>query len=298
MPMTVNYALILFCLLVATGSVWLTDLAVFRRVRMAGAEAALADFDRRSGGVAPDRERRRAELRARRVRAPAWVEWPAGFFPVLLVIFVVRSFVFEPFRIPSGSMMPTLEVGDFILVEKFAYGLRLPLVDRLILPLGTPQRGDVAVFHYPLDPSENYVKRVIGLPGDTIVYRDKRLSINGRPVSIAFGDRRRDATVARGTETLPRTDGAVAHDVLLDGDRGALVRPITRFPFFDQCRYAPTDASVTCTVPAGHYFVMGDNRDDSADSRYWGFVPDENLVGRALFVWMNLAKPARIGGFR
>jgi len=295
--MTVNYALILFCLLVATGSIWLTDLAVFRRVRMAGAKAALADFDRRFGAAAPGADRRRAELRERLVRPPAWVEWPAGFFPVLLVIFVVRSFVFEPFRIPSGSMMPTLEVGDFILVNKFAYGLRLPLVDRLILPLGTPQRGDVAVFRYPPDPSENYVKRVIGLPGDTVVYRDERLSINGRPVPIVSADRRRDATITRETETLPRADGTLVHDVLIDHERGSLARPMTHFPFFDQCRYAQSDASVTCTVPAGHYFVMGDNRDNSADSRYWGFVPDGNLVGRAMFVWMNLTKPARIGGF-
>ncbi len=218
----------------------------------------------------------------------------------MLAVFVVRSFVVEPFRIPSGSMRPTLEDGDLIVVDKFAYGLRLPVVDREIVSIGSPQRGDIAVFRYPPDPSVDYVKRVIGLPGDTIVYRDKRLTIDGVPVAISGGTDTFDASVAgfvrRSIETLPRATGTVVHDVLLDARRGETTGPITRFPFIDQCRYG--DGGITCTVPADRYFVMGDNRDNSSDSRYWGFVPAGNLIGRATFVWMNFAHPQRIGRVR
>jgi signal peptidase I len=305
--MSLNFPLILFCLMIATGAIWLTDLAVFRRARIAGAEAALRNFDHQFGlaGNVPApidanqaREQREA-LRARLLRAPTWIEMPAGFFPVLLAVFLIRSFLFEPFRIPSGSMMPTLEVGDFILVNKFAYGLRLPIVNKDVVALGRPQRGDVVVFRYPLDPSENYVKRLVGLPGDTIVYRDKHLTINGKPVAIAgssdYFDAERAAYVKRSVEKLPGASGDIAHNVLLDAHRSDVSRPMVRFPFIDQCTYA-VDGAVTCTVPQDQYFMMGDNRDNSADSRYWGFVPDENLVGRAMFVWMNFGSPTRIGG--
>ena len=305
--MDLDYPLILFCLTAATGALWLADVVLFSRARRTGGEAVLPDFASSTaaapatpGDAAVLEQRRR--MRERAIRRPGWIEMPAGLFPVLLAVFVLRSFLFEPFRIPSGSMMPTLEVGDFIVVNKFAYGLRLPIVDRELLAIGSPARGDVAVFRYPLDPSENYVKRVIGLPGDTVVYRDKRLTINGRPVAVGaaaeYFDSERVAYVDRAQELLPGDRGPIVHDVLFDSHRTDIASPIARFPFIDRCRYASTDASITCVVPEDHYFVMGDNRDNSADSRYWGFVPKQNLVGRAMFVWMNFSSPSRIGGFR
>ena len=296
--MSVNFAAILFACTAATGLVWLADLAVFRRTRRAGADATLRQFDLQRGhapGARDDRER----LRERLIRRPAWIDLPAGIFPVLLAVFLIRSFVIEPFRIPSGSMIPTLQVGDFIVVSKFAYGLRLPIVDKVVAPLGSPQRGDVIVFRYPVDPSENYVKRVIGLPGDTVDYRDRRLSINGRPVPTAdaapYVDPDGGATVRQFTESLPGANGAVAHPILVDERRDPTIAPIVAFPSLDHCAYSASNTVVTCTVPQGHYFVMGDNRDNSADSRYWGFVPDANLVGKAVFVWMNFGDLARIG---
>jgi signal peptidase I len=289
--MDINFPLILFVLVVATGAVWLGDLAVLRRLRASGAAETLARLERAGRGA--DRER----VRERLLRAPAWIELLAGFFPVLLAVFVLRSFVGEPFRIPSESMLPTFEVGDFILVNKFAYGLRLPLVNRDILPLGTPARGDVIVFRYPPDPSLNYVKRVIGLPGDAIVYRDKRLTINGLAVPIAGAAApAAEHAIVESRETLPSTAGPVAHEVLIDARRGDVSRPMLPYPLMDHCRYGD-GATISCTVPAGHYFVMGDNRDNSADSRYWGFVPDANLVGRASLIWMNFEHPGRIGRF-
>ena len=299
--MSLSYAVILFALTIATGVVWVADRAVFRRARIAGAEAALRQFDAQARpGTAADDERQR--LRERLIRAPGWIELPAGFFPVLLAVFLLRSFVFEPFRIPSGSMIPTLLVGDFILVNKSAYGIRLPIVDRDILATGSPKRGDVVVFRYPVDPSENYVKRVVGLPGDTIVYRDKRLSINGRPVPLAgapdYFDPERVAYTRQFTESLPNADGLATHPILIDDTRPTTMAPSVRFPFIDRCAWSDGDTAVTCTVPDGQYFMMGDNRDNSADSRYWGFVPDRNLIGKAVFIWMNFGELGRIGRFR
>jgi signal peptidase I len=307
--MSVNYAQVLFYLMVATGVVWLVDRAVFRRARIAGARAALHRFDLQAGLEGTDAARvdadtariEREHLRERLLRAPGWIELPAGFFPVLLAVFLLRSFVFEPFRIPSGSMIPTLEVGDFILVNKFAYGLRLPIVDRKIVSIGSPQRGDVVVFRYPLDPSEDYVKRLIGLPGDTIVYRNKQLTVNGKLVATTsapdYFDPDRVAYSKQLSETLPRGDAAVVHHILIDERREDAGGPMVRFPFIDQCRYTDGNTTVTCTVPQGHYFMMGDNRDNSADSRSWGFVPDANLVGKAVLIWMNFGNLKRIGGF-
>ena len=203
-----------------------------------------------------------------RARASWIVDGARSFFPVLLIVLLLRSFVVEPFRIPSGSMLPTLQIGDFILVNKYAYGLRLPVLHDVLLPLGAPRTGDVVVFRYPHDASQDYIKRVIGVPGDHLVYRDKRLYINGR--RIERHERAAGAPpppqlmeLRRSTEALPGAE----HDVLLAP--------------------AVTQPSRQWRVPPGHYFVMGDNRDNSNDSRAWGFVPAANLVGKAFFIWMH-----------
>jgi signal peptidase I len=193
-------------------------------------------------------------------------------------------------------MVPTLLVGDFILVNKFTYGVRLPVLNRKVIELGSPQRGDVMVFRYPEDPSLDYIKRVVGLPGDKIEYRNKRLTINGTPVPVRQVDdylsRERMQFSRRYVETL----GGVEHEILLDEDAPALMTPGRSFPFASNCNY--NSSGLTCTVPAGHYFMMGDNRDNSSDSRVWGFVPDENIVGKAFFIWLNLNELGRFGSFR
>jgi len=198
-------------------------------------------------------------------REPVLVEYSRSFFPVIIVVLVLRSFVAEPFRIPSGSMLPTLIVGDFILVNKFAYGLRIPVIEHKILAVGEPQRGDVVVFRYPPKPSVDYIKRVVGLPGDKIEYRSKRLYINGQQVPVVELDGSADeSSVYIYEEQL----GEVLHEIQIMSSRPTI------------------DGGVI--VPPDHYFVMGDNRDNSADSRVWGFVPNENLLGRAFLVWMSM----------
>ncbi len=191
------------------------------------------------------------------------VEYARSFFPVLVLVLVIRSFVFEPFRIPSGSMMPTLLEGDFIFVQKFAYGLRLPVTETKIIETGTPERGDVVVFRLPSDPSINYIKRVVGLPGDKVVYERQRLTINGKTVSLQRGPEATfDAPVF--VEDL---DGRV-HDILVTNPQ-----------------FSTRDG--TYSVPEGQYFVMGDNRDRSRDSRFIGAIPEEYLVGEAVRIWMH-----------
>ena len=301
--MSFNFALILFWLMVVTGVIWAADFFFLKRSRFEKAKAALANFDatsvHRQGDpqVAVERE----ALYARLIRQPAWIEFPAGFFPVILVVFTLRSFLFEPFRIPSGSMIPTLQVGDLILVNKFDYGIRLPILNTKIIKLGDPERGDVMVFRYPKDPSLDYIKRVIGVPGDHIVYRNKRLEINGQPVPEQalpdYFDEDRVIFSKHFRETLPSAKGPVVHEILNDDDRSPMIVP-NEYPFKDHCVYSEQDTVVSCTVPPGNYFMMGDNRDNSEDSRYWGFVPDQNIVGKAFFIWMNFGKISRIGSFQ
>ena len=208
----------------------------------------------------------------------------ASFFPILLIVLLIRSFIVEPFRIPSGSMLPTLEIGDFIMVNKFTYGLKLPVLHNTLLKMDVPQRGDVVVFRYPKDPTIDYIKRVIGIPGDQITYKDKQLRINGVPITrIDDGDE--PYTSIYGTDLFEKTEylGDVKHNIL------------TADLFTDR----PTKE---WQVPEASYFVMGDNRDNSNDSRVWGFVPEQNLVGRAFLIWMNWnhlegeVKFSRIGG--
>ena len=237
-----------------------------------------------------------AKRRAKEAKQPWWVEYSVSFFPVILIVFLLRSFLVEPFKIPSGSMIPTLLVGDFILVNKFAYGIRLPVLNRKVIEVGSPQRGDVMVFRYPEDPSLDYIKRVVALPGDRIEYRDKRLSINGRQLELKrledYLSRERMQYTQRFLEQL---NGA-EHEILVEEDAPAFVPQTRTFPFAANCNYNIN--GLACSVPPGHYFLMGDNRDNSSDSRVWGFVPDENIVGKAFFIWFNWSELGRFGSFR
>ncbi len=295
-----NFALILFVLVVLTGIAWVADKLVFQRQRQAAAAAALAEFDARAQvqaqyGGGGDIGAARLQLAEDKLRQPWWLEYTASFFPVIAAVFLLRSFVIEPFKIPSGSMIPTLQIGDFILVNKYTYGVRLPIMNKKIVELNEPQRGDVMVFRYPKDESMDYIKRVIGVPGDVVKYDNKRLTVNGQPATYAPQSDYLDGERLTYSKQYQETLGNVTHNILNDADRPAYVSGPDDFPFRENCTYNQT--GFTCKVPAGHYFMMGDNRDNSADSRYWGFVPDKNIVGKAFFIWMNLGDMKRIGAF-
>ncbi len=295
-----NFALILFTLMVVTGVIWCIDVFYLARQRRARADAALAEFDARTAKLAADNikmdQNGRAALEAGLLRIPNWIEYSGSFFPVIALVFGLRSFLFEPFKIPSSSMVPTLHIGDLILVNKFVYGIRLPVINKKIIQLGDPQRGDVMVFKYPVDPSVDYIKRVVGVPGDTVRYQNKRLSINGSSVSYQvlpdFLDEERLTYAKQFSENLT----GVNHNILNYEGAPAYVPDNHTFPGNENCSF--DIEGFTCTVPAGHYFMMGDNRDNSQDSRYWGFVPDKNVVGKAFFVWMNMSNLKRIGSFQ
>lgn len=252
-----DFSLILFVLVCATGVIWALDRFAWSGARVRAAKAAM-----QVGGAAAAEEAS---------KEPLYVEYARAFFPVILVVFVLRSFIVEPFRIPSGSMLPSLHIGDFILVSKFSYGTRLPVINKKVADTGLPQRGDVVVFRFPRDESINYIKRVVGLPGDRIVYEGKKLYVNGQLMpqqeAGAYTVQQDGEVMYEASRHTEKLD-AVTHDILLSprADQGPL-------PSY--------------TVPAGHYFVMGDNRDHSNDSRYWGSVPEENLVGKAFLIWFS-----------
>jgi signal peptidase I len=269
--MSLNFPLLLVIAVAVCGLLALLDLLFFAPRR----RAAIASYQ---GSVSqPD-----VAVVEKLNKEPMLVEYGKSFFPVLFIVLVLRSFLVEPFQIPSGSMKPTLDVGDFILVNKFSYGIRLPVIDKKVIEIGDPQRGDVMVFRYPSDPNVNYIKRVVGLPGDVIRYTsDKRLFVNGESV----------AEKLIGSE--PNTLGSAE---LYQEKLGAVEHEIRK----EMSRYrSPPDNQ--WTVPAGHYFMMGDNRDNSNDSRYWddpnipkellGMVPDQNIVGKAFAVWMSWPEP-------
>ncbi len=259
--MNFDFAKILTVLTLVTGVVWLLDKIFFASKRK---EKALID---------------KVEY-----KEPMVVEWSNSLFPVLLLVLVVRSFIFEPYKIPTGSMIPTLHIGDFIVVNKYAYGLRLPVLNTKFIEVGNPQRGDVAVFRFPAGPPDNYIKRVIAIPGDKVVYRNKHLYINGEKMQLELIGPYTKADTKCGS---PRS-GEVRYKETLDGvEHDVLIR--------NGWGNAPPKS---VTVPEGMYFMMGDNRDNSNDSRYWGFVPEENLVGRASYVWMSFDTHACINGSR
>ena len=256
-----NFALILFVLTAVTGVVWLLDRLFF--------------VSRRAPGAAE----------------PIWVEYSKSFFPVLLVVFLLRSFLAEPFKIPSSSMRPTLEVGDFILVNKFIYGIRLPVIEQKIIPISDPRRGDVVVFRYPLNPSQDFIKRVIGVGGDVVEYQDKKLTVNGKPWpqaadgSYSYLEGLRFETLERRKEETD-ANPALGHTIGINAQAQPVYPSNVRaFAGRENCDY--NERGFRCRVPAGHYFMMGDNRDNSDDSRYWGFVPDDHLRGKAFFIWFN-----------
>lgn len=299
-----NFSLILFILTVGTGIVWVLDVFYLAKKRRANADAVLAEFDARNAklagdGVKPDNNGR-AALQASLMRQPTWIEYSGSFFPVIALVFVLRSFLYEPFKIPSTSMVPTLQVGDLILVNKYTYGVRLPILNKKVIEVNDPQRGDVMVFKYPENMTLDYIKRVVGVPGDTVTYRNKRLIVNGEQVSYkALPDYLDEETLSY-SKLLTENLNGVAHQILNNPRAPSYVSNPHDFPNRDLCTY---DAEgFTCKVPAGQYFMMGDNRDNSLDSRYWGFVPDKNIVGKAFFVWLNLNNfpnnLGRIGSFQ
>ena len=275
-----DFSAVLFGITAVTGVAWLLDVALLRPRRSRAARAAAKD--------------------PASIPEPGTVDYARSFFPVALVVLVLRSFIFEPFRIPSDSMMPTLLDGDFIIVNKFAYGLRLPVINHKIIPVGQPQRGDVVVFRYPRDPSVNYIKRLVGLPGDHVEVRSDRITINGQPVPFRI--------------IAPYNDGCYINMQLAEEHIGAhvhqsLLCPVPLIPSqvtpvgcnrSESRGYycggeggSAADALVSdgpafeTTVPPGNYFMMGDNRDNSEDGRVWGFVPEDNLVGKATRIWFN-----------
>jgi signal peptidase I len=246
-----DFAAILVIAALVTGGIWLLDIFVLAPRRALAASTVTKE-------VTKD-QRVKSKI-------PWYVDLARSFFPIILVVLVLRSFVVEPFRIPSSSMEPTLFPGDFILVNKYAYGLRLPVVNTKIIAASSPQRGDVVVFRYPEDPSTAFIKRVVGLPGDHLEYRNKQLYVNGEPMPQNLlppaGDNPAD-----GYEVRMETLGNVNHSIQIKKSQ---------------------DMSWSYTVPEGHYFVMGDNRDNSRDSRFWGPLPEQNLIGKAFLIWMNL----------
>jgi signal peptidase I len=296
-----NFALLLFVLTTVTFAYWLAERYKFKPAREAAAaklseEAHARRAQLASQGISQvdgDVEEAKAKLLAQ----PWWLDWTAGLFPVICAVFFMRSFLFEPFKIPSGSMIPTLLVGDLILVNKFHFGIRLPVVNKLVVPNHKPARGDVIVFRYPVNPSIDYIKRVVGLPGDEIAYINKQLSINGKPVTTQSLPEFYDEDSLRYSQQFSEQLGSVMHRILIDKDRPPYIPEpaIEPFPFRDQCRYS--GEGVVCKVPEGHFFAMGDNRDNSQDSRFWGFVPEQNIVGKAFVVWMNFGNIKRVGFF-
>ncbi|MGN6313706.1 MAG: signal peptidase I [Rhodanobacteraceae bacterium] len=258
---TSDFALALVLMTGAFALIWLVDWLGFRARRI---ERAVAE--------------------GKRPVEPMLVDYARSFFPVILAVLLFRTFLVEPFRIPSGSMMPTLLVGDFVLVNKFAYGLRLPVTDTKVVDIGEPHRGDIAVFKYPPNPKEDYIKRIIGLPGDTISVRDEQVFVNGKPLPQSYLGPITD-TDAESVRTaqaggIERTEkiGGVSHRIII-------LPPFMRDPHTEG----------TWVVPKGYYFAMGDNRDNSSDSRFWGPVPESDLRGKAFLIWFSLADLKRIG---
>ena len=232
-----NFALVLVVLSLVTGLIYLLDILFWSK-------------------------KRKADQKPNKI-----IEFSRSFFPVFFIVLLLRSFLVEPFRIPSGSLEPTLNVGDFVAVNKFAYGLRLPVAETKVIPVSKPKTGEIAVFRWPPDPSYDYIKRVVGVGGDKISYHNKKLTINGREAPLKFIEETTDESSGRPVAKYQENLNGKLHNIYIRPDMPAV------------------DFDVE--VPQGYYFMMGDNRDDSADSRYWGYVKDSYLRGKAFLVWMS-----------
>jgi signal peptidase I len=254
--MVFDFSFILVVASLVTGIIWALDALLWKPKRV---QLAV------QGGVAPEN-----------VREPVVVEYARSFFPVIFIVLLIRSFLFEPFRIPSDSMMPTLLDGDFIFVNKFSYGLRLPVLNTKIVSVGEPKRGDVIVFRLPSDPSTNYIKRLVGLPGDHVVVKNRQVYVNDKPMHVKM-----DGPYTGPRNTYPQDSAQIGVEELGDVRHNVLYIPDRTTPDYDN------------VVPADHYFFMGDNRDNSRDSRFEGvgFVPEQNLVGKAVRIWLNWDLP-------
>ncbi len=260
-----GFAAVLLSATLITGAIWLADAVLFRKNRAAGSQD------------------------------PVLVEMAKSFFPVILIVFALRSFLYEPFKIPTGSMVPSLLVGDFILVNKFTYGIRIPVINKKVFDINLPKRSDVMVFRYPEDKTKDFIKRVIGVPGDVITYKNKRLTVNGKVIDTKpTGTYTETEGGVRFFESYTEALGDKPHKMMVDPNYPSLnLGSVKEFPHKSNCTY--NDEAMTCTVPPGHYLMMGDSRDNSEDGRYWGFVPEENIVGKAVLVWMNFGNMKRVG---
>lgn len=268
--MAFDFEIILAVAFLLTMSVWIYDRIVYRPKRL----VAIKQLSDDALAAMPK------EAKERLADTPKWVAEIKSYFVIVLIIFGVRSFVVEPFQIPSGSMLPTLEVGDFILVNKFDYGLRLPVFNTMLIPTTEPKRGDVIVFKYPKDPSQNYIKRLIGLPGDVISYQDKRLMINGELIEESFQAKLPPSKKNQGIPVTQYKEDLFGVEHLIYKN------------------FRDNDLEGSWVVPEGHYFAIGDNRDNSLDSRRWGMIPSANMKGRAIYIWMHWESFFSLPSFR
>lgn len=256
--MNIDFAAVIVIVTLLLGSIWLIDILILE----------------------PRRHSQNNLYVKHNKLLPWYIDFSKSLFPILLAVLLFRSFIFEPFRIPSESMMPTLLKGDFILVNKFIYGLRLPVLNTKIAEITSPLRGDVVVFRYPLNQSDTYIKRVIGLPGDQLEYYDKQIYINGQAMTLS------EISTENGYKRFTEQLGTVTHDILLTNNNYITTHNLW---YGLKIYQEPKSTGIhwTCNVPKGYFFVMGDNRDNSADSRYWGLLSEDNLIGKAVLIWMN-----------
>jgi signal peptidase I len=295
--MLFTWILLIACII--SGAFWVYDFLIEKPKRKEKALVAVATIQDKQSEYASEKAFLAAKksLIKQSMERPPVLEFTAGLFFVFLFVFCFRSFIIEPFRIPSDSMLPTLENGDFIAVNKWKYGLRFPIGGTLLIKGADVQRGDVIVFRYPMDKSLDYIKRVVAVPGDVLEYEDRRLTVNGQTYLQRIGTQK-----GTQSETWIEKTGETEHPVRFDLSREAIPAEyeLRSKQHLKSCAYLPEDRPVRlrCKIPEGSYFVMGDNRDNSEDSRYWGFVPEENILGSVSVIWLNLSKPSRIGFFQ